>query len=66
MEEPRQRKGKPKFSQMIKEENVSFVRIKFFFNFFLPQAFAPFFCHGSKSVDQDEFDEKKGKGGERK
>ena len=31
-----------KISQMIKEGNVSFVRIKFSFNFFLPEAFHSF------------------------
>ena len=38
----RERERECKISQMIKEGNVSFVRIKFSFNFFLPEAFHSF------------------------
>ena len=40
--EQRERERECKISQMIKEGNVSFVRIKFSFNFFLPKAFHSF------------------------
>ena len=42
MAEQRERERECKISQMIKEGNVSFVRIKFSFNFFLPEAFLSF------------------------